>query len=553
VRGLSYSLPLKTIPPQLSPKSTYTAALFRRLSSSAFYPSLLFAVLILLTEEILFAQPQGQYLKQAFSQPYPVLIPQVISTLLSFLLLIALVWMLLSIPRKYRLLPGLILPISYIAEIECMNIFNRFLSVIDLQTIDASPLQSWGNAAKIFFSWSGILPVIVYILLFFVKKYKTTFLPLLLALPMIAINLGIQSSGVEVNWGTVTFRFSGTVIKWLAIESQTFKREALANYPHKPPQNNIIFIIDESIRSDHLSINGYQRETTPHLEQIAKRTDFYNWGTAISGATCSTLSNDLLMTGLVVSEENISKYHELLQQYPTLFQFARARGYATYYFNAQTTYMWNGLSQQDLGQIDHWVNTTQLGNDFDADLRAAASIREIIQQSTGNFIVLNKRGVHYPYEESYPENAAIWTPIPKDYFKQPGLVTNPYDNGIRFSVDMFFNELIPDSNAFPENSILIYTSDHSQTLFENGIRWPHCNFSQQEVSVPLFMIGNLEAQPDTTYKASHSNIFPTILDLMAVPENVRIHPYAPSLLSQHKDVPVRSYVSGGGKVVLSDN
>ncbi|MCK7485363.1 MAG: sulfatase-like hydrolase/transferase [Bacillus subtilis] len=80
-----------------------------------------------------------------------------------------------------------------------------------------------------------------------------------------------------------------------------------------------------------------------------------------------------------------------------------------------------------------------------------------------------------------------------------------------------------------KHTTILYTADHSQTLFENGASWAHCNYTPQEAMVPLIMIGTDLPPVDTKYHASHANILPTILDLMGVPPEGRKHAYAPSL------------------------
>ena len=66
-----------------------------------------------------------------------------------------------------------------------------------------------------------------------------------------------------------------------------------------------MLIIDESIRPDHLSLNGYKRATTPYLEELARQPGLvHNWGAAASGATCSQLSNALMITGVTPQPED---------------------------------------------------------------------------------------------------------------------------------------------------------------------------------------------------------------------------------------------------------
>lgn len=51
-----------------------------------------------------------------------------------------------------------------------------------------------------------------------------------------------------------------------------------------------------------------------------------------------------------------------------------------------------------------------------------------------------------------------------------------------------------------------------------------------EASAPLLLITKAPASVDTNFRASHANIFPTLLDLMGYPASERRYPYARSLL-----------------------
>ena len=104
--------------------------------------------------------------------------------------------------------------------------------------------------------------------------------------------------------------------------------------------------------------------------------------------------------------------------------------------------------------------------------------------------------------------------------------------------------MFPEEDAI-NNTIVVYTSDHGQTLQEKGEAWSHCNNTRPEVTVPLLVIGKLKAMPDTRYYASHGNIFATLLDLMGVPASARTHEYAPSLLTATEGQNQPRYFSDG--------
>ena len=99
----------------------------------------------------------------------------------------------------------------------------------------------------------------------------------------------------------------------------------------------------------------------------------------------------------------------------------------------------------------------------------------------------------------------------------------------------------------PKNTIFVYTSDHGQSLRENGSTVSHCSTTKPEATVPLIIVSAPEnlTKVDTEFKASHSNIFATLLDLIAFPESERKHQYTKSLfLATGADSQPRYYFSG---------
>jgi glucan phosphoethanolaminetransferase (alkaline phosphatase superfamily) len=513
-----------------------------------------FAVLINFFEGWLFLNPQGYFLAVLQGRETVHLFAGVLTTFFSFCFLVFYFWLSLRVKQQYRFLFLILFAIPVLVEFSYWKTFHRPFSMIDMETALTSPPQLWNTSFFLFFNALGLIPVAGYALYLFIPGSTRGPRPIFLALAMVVcavVNTGIECSALPTNWGTSLLQFYKTAVQWGLTDFESTKRSVVPNISTSIPGNNILLIIDESIRSDHLSLNGYERATTPFLVNLQNTTGLVtNWGTAVSGATCSPLSNALIISGVRVAEETGSQAENLTRQAPTLFHYARAMGYKTYYLDGQTDYLWNGLTVADLAAVDGWVNTKELGNDQQVDFRAADWIRNQVDRSTGNFIVLNKKGVHFLYEESYPAEETIWGPAPEDYRTQPELVKNVYDNGIRYSVDLFFERLLKDNPGILDNTIILYTSDHGQTLFENGVNWLHCNYTREEASVPLLMIGKLPKPPDTTYPASHSNLFPTILELMGVPVDRHTMDYASSLLSaKSSDADRRFYLSGNGSVM----
>ena len=311
------------------------------------------------------------------------------------------------------------------------------------------------------------------------------------------------------------------------------------------PQNNIIFVVDESVRCDRLNVNGYARQTTPYLEELQRSGKLVNWGATAASSTMSLNSNLYLLAGV----KEMPDTGENTRRLPTIFQYAKAAGYHTYHFDAQMDTPWL-VAPRDQSALDTWVRSKDLRNSVpltDIDFVTARKIREIIHSSTGNFIWVNKMGVHFPYPQRYPPESAVWQPaLTGAYydFRHPDLISNAYDNALRYNIDGFFRELI-GSDGLPDNTLILYTSDHGQTLSEHGESWPHAGSTRWEACVPLFLVANTPPRIDTAYPPSHANIFPTLLDLMQFPPEQRVYAYAPSLLSaQMSDARPRNYIFG---------
>jgi len=511
--------------------STFLSRLKKVFLDRIFTGTLIFVVFLYIFEEWFFDFPQLSLLQiiLAFRPPDEIFIA-IISGIVSFLFCCFFIWAALGSTRVMQGIYTFLFTLSSLVQYGFWKAVDRFMSSADLKIANATPLDTWKGAGALFFDLRFILPVIVFfavLILFSEKQPWRISLVKFLGLFVFVVLTGFLCTltNKTMMMGTSLSSFYQTISEFVISEILPSKREVVTYISAETPQNNIVLVIDESIRGDHLSINGYHRPTTPFLDGLAlgDRT-FYNWGVAVAGGTCSHTSNSLILTGVRPGIDGF----EMTETHPTLFQYAKAMGYVTYYMDAQTNSFWNGLTDRDVIYLDSWLKAEELGNDIQSDFRAAERIIQIVSSGVGNFIVLNKRGVHFLYEGSYPPDTEVWGPVPGEYTSQPELVVNPYDNGIRYNVNTFFEILLSDPQILMDTTIL-YTADHGQTLFENNASWAHCNFTAQEAMVPMMIFGKDLPLADVAYRASHSNILPTLLDLMGVPNEQRVHEYVPSL------------------------
>ena len=381
--------------------------------------------------------------------------------------------------------------------------FEEFITPTDVQiAFYAVDFDLWFGAIHSFFDFRSVVPCSLYATLLWCTKENTRFslrqffiVPFLLIFVGSIIYFSCGSYHYLAKMANSSFIAFHNVISVWEIDffrQNSFKeREQVDKIEYNNPTKNIVFIMDESVRGDHLSINGYHRKTTPFLDKIQQDGALINWGICSSAATNSINSNNLLLVG--VNSFPDTAYHSLTK--PTLFQYSKAMGYTNWYFDAQKDIWWNG-TRNDFNAIDIWkpMNVIRKNTDiphYENDKMMAEQVNEIVSSSTGNFIWLTKRGVHHPYNDDFPNERPEWSPIMEsntiDITKQNQL-NNSYDDAILYNFETFFKALFKD-NIIPQNTIFVYTSDHGQTLSENGENWTHSRVTKNEANVPLFIIG----------------------------------------------------------------
>jgi glucan phosphoethanolaminetransferase (alkaline phosphatase superfamily) len=296
---------------------------------------------------------------------------------------------------------------------------------------------------------------------------------------------------------------------------------------------NIIWIIDESITGSYLSLNGYEKETTPYLKKLNKTDKMVNFGVVNSISNCSSSSNLSLRIGL--NPKVFSDFSKNMYTLPTIFQYAKRAGYKTWLLDSQVPkdYLQNYLSLYDKEDIDHFMT---LDSDTTPDIRDEKFLNKVAELSKSknnhnNFIVVVKFGAHWPYLLAYDKKETIFKPVLENTYgmsiENREKQLNTYANAIVHSTDDYLKKLLAKSDL--SETIIFYTSDHGQNILEKEIKITHCNSEaklivKNEISVPLLVFQNnakklFPIDKESSYY-SQIQMFPTTLSLMGYRDDV---------------------------------
>src|ERR1700688_235665 len=320
--------------------------------------------------------------------------------------------------------------------------------------------------------------------------------------------------------------------KWIA------EKHATSNLPVAAPGSpNILVIVVDTLRADHLSSYGYSRATSPNIDLLARNGVLFE--NAIAPSSWSLPSHASLVTGRAVHEHGMGNVQPMpwlgwgnsgLNGLPTLGEALQKQGYRTGAFSANRIYFTSnvGLGRGFLHFEDYFDSVgdcfvrTQFGREFarlylnrsakskftrafqylglgawlDKDSEGSGDYGGIygIRKRAGEvnqetlrwvardrqhpfFAFLNYLDVHFGYggPAGYPKPA--W---------DMGTTIDEYDAGVKYTDD-FIGQLLHglDSMGVLKNTIVIVTSDHGESLGDHGLSFHGAALYWELVHVPL--------------------------------------------------------------------
>ena len=331
-----------------------------------------------------------------------------------------------------------------------------------------------------------------------------------------------------------------------------------------PLADHIVLLLDESIRGDMLSLNGGSLPTTPYLESIQER--LFNYGVASAIANLSAPANIILQSGL--KPEELPDLDMRSMKNPNLFAHTARAGFYNVLINAQNALSRppNFMTDRDVEALDEYLQIREIEPglmNHEPDSRIPGILHRIIAQNQRSFSYVIKDGAHFPYTNRFPEEERVFRA--EQFMDAHDAATAEtvaeYVNTIRYSTDHFMQVLVPILEATGKNVLVIYTSDHGQSLFEEKdergkkIRGHghHVDPPIEQAIIPLFLLPFGETTrlalarryaPELIDRVSAYELFSTFLVMAGYDEDEVAGRYGHSIFDRNADREDRTFVSG---------
>ncbi len=329
-------------------------------------------------------------------------------------------------------------------------------------------------------------------------------------------------AGLEIELQLDTDGAAGTLALW---SSPTVRGSS-----ERPTQ--VVLILEDTLRADHLSLHGHHRQTSPILDALAARGAAFE--RAYSTATKTRPSVPSIMTSLYPSASGVvTHYDRLADSYVTLAEILRAAGFAT------AAFIQNGNAGPLAGLhqgFDRSANRKQAdGTLYDHD-DVVDWLEE--QRDRNFFLYLHLIDPHGPYDPAppfdswYRESGPGTTAVERHTY-DPDWVRRPTQEGrrLRYGGEIRRNDegrgrfLERLASLGMDDAILVFLSDHGEHLGEHDL-WFHDPPSYtQVVHVPLIVVAPGKVSPGLRLSdpVSLIDVVPTILDLLEVDGSGLVH------------------------------
>lgn len=332
------------------------------------------------------------------------------------------------------------------------------------------------------FLWKQVKPVYVQNK----TKWMVSLLIAIYALMPLAISVMVKKTSFEKAGAHLLSRME-TTVPWQLMSSYIAYRSQLSNMENilnnlqfLPSLENLtdsngetprtlVLIIGESTTRTRMGIYGYNRNTTPMIEQFKKENPNLLVFNDVVSSRPYTI--EILEQALTFADE---RHPDLYLTQPSLIHLMKQAGYKTFWItNQQTMTKRNTMLTMFSKQTDkqYYMNNDRNQSARQYDDAVIQPFKEVLTDpAKKKFIVIHLLGTHMKYEFRYPKSSEYSvfqdkTGIPFNIDDDNAKVYNSYDNAISYN-DYVITTLFNTFKQSHDNGFMLYFSDHGEEVYQ---------------------------------------------------------------------------------------
>lgn len=279
----------------------------------------------------------------------------------------------------------------------------------------------------------------------------------------------------------------------------------------EPSRPSLVLVVIDTLRADHVGAYGYQRPTTPRLDELAARGARF---TAAHAATSWTLPSVVsMLTGTYPAEHGVDVADATLnEKRATIATVLHAAGYETAAFSANVAFL---TDAQGIGRgFDRFENVLPAGEDpfnagAGADRVTDAALAWLAARGTARapyFLYVHYFDPHGPYYPPQEYAARLGVAADEPMYVDPSRTTYAmlgtvpgehdlatlralYDGEIAFT-DAEVGRLVDGlRRGSTDGPIVVVTADHGEEFGDHGGMQHGRTLFEEVLHVPLVVAG----------------------------------------------------------------
>lgn len=280
---------------------------------------------------------------------------------------------------------------------------------------------------------------------------------------------------------------------------------------------NLLVIVVDTLRADHLGAHGYARDTSPHIDALFDESLVFEQAHSTSSWTLPAMAS--LWTSQHASTHGCWQFHHALDpSFTTLAEVLTERGYRTHgvvshVFLGSDHGLQQGFSSYDEELVAETLEDSHLALTSPRLTEKALAFLDEVSAASGPDDTPWFLMVHYfdPHSRYLPHEGEVesFGPLPEDR----------YDGEVVFT-DRHVGALLSGltERGLAGNTIVCFVADHGEEFGDHrGIGHGKTLYREVErVPLALRLPGLAPRRLDTP--VSLVDVMPTLLDLLAIPE-----------------------------------
>jgi arylsulfatase A-like enzyme len=272
---------------------------------------------------------------------------------------------------------------------------------------------------------------------------------------------------------------------------------------------NVLLLVVDSLRPDHLSAYGYNKKTSPYMEELAK--DAWLFTRAYSQSSTTALSMPSMLSGRWPSTMQWKGgYPETVESEGMLPELLGQQGYdTTLAINRYVVRHLKGL-QRDFQQVlsvpegADWKSGEYIISDV------VSAVEDAKRSGRPFFIMAHFDDVHHPYRAHLGRSVPSFPSSQRNISAYDRCIAH-FDNMLRFLTSYLQQAGVWD------DTILVLTADHGEEFREHGGAIHSLTCYVESVHVPLILrIPGFEPKRISS-RVALTDLVPTLIEAMSLP------------------------------------